>query len=61
MPITSISIDCRTIARNESGSLSIDASPACDEVYLHFGNKDRDVFIVQKDDLLSALHILGIM
>jgi hypothetical protein len=58
MSIEGVKIACDTLNRN--GKISLQIAYIKDDIYLKFGNSDRDIFIVKKSNLLEAFKILGI-
>jgi len=59
MSISSVKISCETIARNGNDSLEI--TTIGEKLYIHYGKRDRDIFMVSRADLLQALSILEII
>lgn len=59
MKARAIRINCDTIARKERYELTIsgDKKTLC----LQFGKKDRDIFLVDFEEFIQCLHILGIL
>ena len=60
MPIESVSIKCRTIARNDNCNLQIGIG-LNQMVTFCYGLKPRDIFIIDRKDFISALEILGFL
>jgi hypothetical protein len=51
-------MSCETIGRDRVEDLEI--TILVDTIAIQYGRKDRDIFIVKRDDFVMALHILGI-
>jgi hypothetical protein len=58
MSITSIRISCETIARNDKCHLGITVTG--EQIAIKYGDKARDLFLVDRGDFVQALRVLGI-
>jgi hypothetical protein len=60
MAIRTVQIDCGTICRKDRAYLKIGTSGS-NGVSISYGINERDVFFVDKEDLVNALNLMGII
>jgi hypothetical protein len=58
MSISSVKISCETVSRDRGEDLEI--TILADTIAIHYGSKDRDLFIVKRSDFVEALQVLGV-